>query len=150
MAKVEQFDLIQDKRGVVWDLLLYIPTVLALSLIAANFWYSGSHGLAYLLVFLASYFFIVGINRVALRLLLLPSAPLSLEVDKSGVRLVLKNQQRVELVKELRFFADYAGKSFGLTGHDLEGKKRQFVFHKGQFESDSIFKGVCDSLRVFS
>lgn len=150
MAKSENIDFVQDKKGVVWDLLLYVPTVIALALIAANFWYSGEQAWAYMLVFLASYFFIVGANRVALRLLLLPSAPLSMCVAKTGVVLKLKSGEKVELVKELRFFGDYAGKSFGLTGFDLEGKKRQFVLHKGQLANEVEFKSVCDSLRVFA
>jgi len=55
----------------------------------------------------------------------------------------------VSLAKEVRFFSDYAGKSFGLTGVDMSGKKRQYVFHRGQFESQAIYDDALASLRVY-
>ena len=150
MAKKIHYELVPDKRGLVWDLLLYIPTVTALALISVNLWYSPNQTWAYLLVFLASFFFVAGLNRVLGRMLLLPTAPVALSVEKNGVQLTLRNGSQVDLVKDVRFFSDYAGKSFGLTGMDLSGKKRQFVFHRGQFPDESAYKATSDSLRVFS
>ena len=34
-----RLELVQDRKGMVWDLLLYIPTVIALASISASFWY---------------------------------------------------------------------------------------------------------------
>lgn len=131
-----------------WDLLLYIPTVLALSSMAAKFWYGDDANLAYLLVFLASFFFLAGANRILkTRLMILPSAPVAIEIDKVVVRLVLRNGKSVELVKELKFYSDYAGRTFGLTGMDNSGRRMQFVFHKGQFPSSQDYQAVQDQLR---
>jgi len=143
-----RFDLSQDRKGMMWDLLLYIPTVVALSSMAAKFWYSDDANLAYLLVFLASFFCIAGANRVLkTRLMVLPSAPVAIEIDKALTRLVLRNGKRVELVKELKFYSDYAGRTFGLTGLDNSGQRLQFVFHKGQFPSPQDYQTVQDRLR---
>jgi len=43
-------------------------------------------------------------------------------------------------MRDIRFFSDKAGKSFGLTGMDERGSKQQYVFHKGQFASDDFDK----------
>ncbi|MEJ1958818.1 MAG: hypothetical protein WDM70_04680 [Nitrosomonadales bacterium] len=145
---VTRFDLLQDRKGMMWDLLLYIPTVVALSSMAAKFWYGDDPNLAYLLVFLASFFFIAGANRVLkTRLMILPSAPVAIEIDKMLASLMLRNGKRVELVKELKFYSDYAGRTFGLTGADQTGQRLQFVFHKGQFSSDQDYQIVQDKLR---
>ncbi len=81
MAEAMRFDLVQDRKGMVWDLLLYIPTVVALASIAASFWYSDDHTMGYLFFFLTCFFFIAGFNRVfKTRLMLLPSAPICLKV----------------------------------------------------------------------
>lgn len=133
-----------------WDLGLYVPTVVALATIALSMWYGGSQSWAYLLFFLASFFLIAGANRIVSgRLMLLPSSPTALEVDKKSVKLGLRNGEKVELVKDLRFFADYAGKSIGLTGMDLNGKRRQYVFHKGQFPDEGQFSDLKSLLSVF-
>lgn len=143
-----RFTLTQDRKGVMWDLLLYIPTVVALLSMAAKFWFGGDINLAYLFVFLASFFGIAGVNRVLkTRLMLLPSAPVAIEIDKLATRLVLRSGERVELVKDLRYFPDYAGRTFGLTGLDKGGQRLQFVFHKGQFPSAQDYQAVQAKLR---
>jgi hypothetical protein len=146
-----RFNLSQDRKGMVWDLLLYVPTVAVLLTLAAKFWYGDEINLAYLLVFMGSFFFIAGANRILkTRLILLPSAPVAIEVDKPIVRLALHNGGCVELVKELRFYSDYAGRTFGLTGLDKSGRRQQFVFHKGQFASAQDYQAVQDRLRSCS
>jgi hypothetical protein len=151
MMSEVRFNLSQDRKGMMWDLLLYIPTVLALSSMAAKFWYGDDANLAYLLVFLASFFCIAGANRVLkTRLMILPSAPVAIEIDKASTRLVLRNGKLVELVKELKFYSDYAGRTFGLTGMDNSGRRLQFVFHKGQFASAQDYQTVQDKLRKCS
>lgn len=134
MAETTQFDLVPDHKGMVWDLMLYIPTVVALASLAASFWYGDDHNMGYLFFFLTCFFFIAGFNRVfKTRLMLLPSAPVSIKVGDGSLGLVQRNGIQVNLVKNVRYYADYAGKSFGITGLDGAGKQLQFVFHKGQF-----------------
>jgi hypothetical protein len=146
-----RFELSQDKKGMVWDLLLYIPTVVALLSMAAKFWYGGDVNLAYLLVFLGSFFCIAGANRILkTRLMLLPTAPVAIEVDKSFTRLMLRSGSSVDLVKDLRFYSDYAGRTFGLTGLDGSGRRVQFVFHRGQFQSSQDYQAVQDKIRIVS
>ncbi len=141
MAKADNYLLASDNRGATWDALLYVPVVLLLAGYAAKTWYSGDQTMAYVLVFLASFIFLIGANRIlGTRLMLLPSSPRALELAKKSVAVTVKGGRRIELVKELRYFPDYAGKSFGLVGMDLSGKKRQFVFHRGQFPDESDFK----------
>ncbi len=150
VAKSEVHALQQDKKGITWDALMYIPTVSGLGIGAFMFWYDQSQNLAYLLFFLACFFFYQGIHRVLGRLMLLPQSPVSLDVTKQRVLMKLRNGETVELVKDLRYFSDHAGKSFGLTGMDMGGVKRQYVFHKGQFGSDDAFKSVGGALKVFA
>ncbi len=150
MAKVNNFQLAPDKKGVVWDLLLYIPTVVFLTSIGLKMWYSVSdQSWAYVLFFAASFFFLTGANRIASRMMLLPSAPAALEVAKQSVALVMRSGERIELVKELRYYADSAGKSFGLVGLDLNGKRRQYVFHRGQFGGEALFKDIRSILSIY-
>lgn len=147
----QRFDLVPDHKGMVWDLLLYVPTVVALVAMAAKFWYAGETNLSYLLAFLASFFFIAGANRILkTRLMLLPSAPIAIEVGKEATRLILRNGVPMDLIKELRFYSDYAGRSFGLSGLDGSGKRLQFVFHKGQFADERNYKSAIDALRAVS
>ncbi len=135
-AEPMRFDLVQDRKGVVWDLLLYIPTVVALASISASFWYSDDHNMGYLFFFLTCFFIIAGFNRVfKTRLMLLPSAPICLKVGEQNLGLVQRNGVQVDLVKNLRYYGDYADKSFGISGLDGTGKQLQFVFHRGQFAS---------------
>jgi hypothetical protein len=143
-----QLELVQDRKGMVWDLLLYIPTVIALASISASFWYGDNHDMGYLFFFLTCFFFIAGFNRVfKTRLMLLPSAPISLKVAEQSIGLVLRNGAQINLLKNLRYYSDYAGKSFGISGLDGEGKHLQFVFHRGQFATVDQYNSVQDMLQ---
>ena len=151
MSKLESYNLVADNRGASWDVLLYVPVVVLLGTDSAKSWYGGDQNIAYVLVFLASFIFLIGANRVlGTRLMLLPASPRILELAKKSVIVTVKGGERIELVKDLRYFPDYAGKSFGLVGMDLSGKKRQFVFHRGQFEQESYFKDICSRLSVYT
>lgn len=152
MAKnmaAKRYELVQDRGGMWWDLLLYVPTVTALLSMAAKFWFGGDVNLAYLLLFLGSFFFIAGANRILkTRLMLLPSAPIAIELEnRNSVSLVLRSGEKLELVSDLRFYPDYAGKSFGLAGLDKSGRRAQLVFHKGQFAAEREFEAVRDIFR---
>lgn len=150
MAKRKEFHIRPDKRGVWWDVLLYVPTVVALMLIGLKLWYSGKEGWGYLLEFLATFFAFVGANRVAARLQLTGKSPVKVAVDKHAVLVDLKNGEQVALVKNVKFFSDYAGRSFAVTGIDSRGEKRSYVFHKGQFEVEDEYKSALSALRVFA
>jgi hypothetical protein len=140
MTETLQFDLVKDSKGMIWDLLLYIPTVIALASIAISFWYGDDHNMGYLFFFLTCFFFIAGFNRIfKTRLMLLPSAPVCLKASTQGLGLVQRNGAQVNLVKNLRYYPDYSGKSFGISGLDGAGKQLQFVFHRGQFASVDQF-----------
>ena len=82
--------------------------------------------------------------------MLLPNNPIELDISKKRVQLKLRNGEQVELVKDVRYFSDYAGKSFGLAGMDLTGKRRQYVFHKGQFTNENNFKKVGSALKIYA
>jgi len=83
------------------------------------------------------------------RLLMLAQTPVAISVDKKRkASIYLKNGETIALVSDLRYFKDHAGKSFGLTGNDAAGKQWQFVFHKGQFASETDFAPVCVHLRL--
>jgi hypothetical protein len=141
-------DLVQDRKGMVWDLLLYIPTVVALASISASFWYGEDHNMGYLFFFLTCFFFIAGFNRIfKTRLMLLPSSPTGLKVAEQSLGLLQRNGIQVDLVKNLRYYPDYAGKSFGISGLDGAGKQLQFVFHKGQFATLAQYNSVQDQLK---
>ena len=146
----ERCELVRDRRGGLWDALLYTPTVIGLGSAALMFWYQGNHPLGYLMSFLACFFLLQGAHRILGRLLLLPSAPISLDISKQRVALELRGGTRVELVKDVRYFADYAGKSFGLSGMDLNGARKQFVVHRGQFQDEAMFKKTAAALKVFT
>lgn len=148
MLEKTRFDLVQDHKGMVWDLLLYVPTVAVLASMAAKFWYADDQNLAYLLYFLTCFFFIVGSNRILkTRLMLLPSAPVCMEVNGQNVGLIQRNGARIDLVKKLRYYSDYAGRSFGISGLDGSGKQLQFVFHKGQFATADQYNSVREILK---
>lgn len=147
MSDVMRIEFQQDRKGMVWDLLLYIPTVAFLLTLAGNYWYGGDTNLAYLLLFLGSFFVFAGVNRVLkTRLMLLATAPVAIEVRNSEVLVTLRNGSTVALLKGLKYYSDYAGKSFGLTGLDGNAQRQQFVFHKGQFPTESAFTGLKDRL----
>jgi len=130
-----------DKSGVIWDLLLYVPTVGFLLLIGLRYWYGkDSEFLGEGLMFLGFFFFIVAVNRISRRLLLMPSSPVGLDINKEHIAMRLKNGEKRLLMRDIRYFSDKAGKSFGLTGTDERGSKQQYVFHKGQFDADDYDK----------
>ena len=138
-----RYTLCRDYRGMLWDALLYIPTVFALSLFAASNWYQNQTSVAYLLGFLACFFLIAGANRVlTTRLMWLPSAPVAIETGATAANLILKSGEVIKLQHELRLYRDRSGRSFGLTGMSEQGTRRQFVFHRGQFSSESDFQAV--------
>jgi len=150
MATKTEYELIQDKKGVMWDLLLYIPTLIALSIVAIRLWADGNEGMTYIIIFLTTFIAFIAFNRIfKTRLMLLPSAPVAFSVSKNGVSLKLKNGNQIELVRDVRFFTDIGGKSFGLAGVDLAGAKQQYVFHKGQFNDATEFDGSKAQLRMF-
>jgi hypothetical protein len=137
---MKQYNLVADRKGVVWDLLLYIPTVIALGSIGASFWFSDDQTTGYLFYFLMCFFFIAGVNRIfKTRLMMFPSAPISIGVDTQQIVLGQKNGVQVNLIKTIKYYADYSGKTFGLSGLDGTGKQMQFVFHKGQFATPEEF-----------
>ena len=149
-AESRRYDLQQDKQGMIWDLLLYVPTVVFLLSIGLKLWFGPYKHWTYLLLFMATFFFIQGFMRIMkTRLMLLPSAPVALEIDKQRIRLALRNGERVELVQEVRYFPDMAGKSVAISGIDINGKKQQYVLHRGQFDSESAFKDVRGYLEVY-
>lgn len=136
----KQFILVPDRKGVVWDLLLYVPTVIALASIATSFWFGEDHNLSYLFYFLTCFFLLAGVNRIfKTRLMMFPSSPISLTVADQRIGLEQKSGTQLNLIKDIRYYADYAGKSFGLSGMDGGGKQVQFVFLKGQFRSVEEF-----------
>lgn len=150
MSKSTRFELVQDIKGVKWDLLLYIPTLIALVSIASQFWFNGEQNITYLLVFMTTMIFLIAFNRIAkTRLMILPSSAIALDVSNKAVRLELKSGEFIEMIKGVRFFSDTAGKSIGLSGLDGEGKKQQQVFHKGQFVNEEVFSEAKALLRVF-
>ncbi len=152
MAKKEKrCTLIQDIKGMWWDLALYVPTVVFLLSIGFKLWYTADKNWTYLLVFLATFFFLAGTNRILkTRMMLLPSSPIGIDANKQRVLLQLRSGQQVELVKALRYYPDFVGKSFALSGLDLSGAKRQHVFHRGQFANDKEYQEMRDFLRVFA
>jgi len=143
-----RFELKQDRNGMVWDLLLYVPTVGALMTISANYWFAEDYNLAYLLLFLGCFFLFAGANRILkTRLMVLPSAPIAIEVGKEVVSFDLRSGKRMEIIKDLRFYPDYSGKTFGLSGMGESGQRLQFVFHKGQFADIETFQAAQKALR---
>jgi hypothetical protein len=150
VATEQNFNLCQDKKGMYWDLALYIPTVIALISVAFQMWYAGNESFTYLLMFATTFIFLIGFNRIAkTRMMLLASAPVSFVVSKQGVTLTTKSGDEIALATNVRFFSDVAGKSIALSGLDLLGKRQQCVFHRGQFESQSVFEEAKASLRMF-
>ncbi len=145
---MKQFALLADRRGALWDLLLYVPTVVALASIAAKLWYGGEQVSAYGLAFLASFFFLVGANRILkTRLMLLPSAPVRLAIGPGAVTVVARDGNAVDLVKNQKVYADLAGRSFGISGLDGRGQRLLFVFHRAQFADDASYAAAQDAIR---
>lgn len=145
-----RFELVQDSKGVLWDLVLYIPTFTILLYYASVLWYGNNQPLTYVLVFASTLIFLIAFNRIAKsRLMLLASSAIAFAVSKKGVKLELKSGDSVDLVKDVRFFSDMAGRSFAVSGVDASGKTQKFVFHLGQFPSASSFENAKALLRVF-
>lgn len=150
MVKEASYNLVQDRKGLLWDALLYIPTVIALFSIGMKLWFSPNQTWAYVLFFMATFFFLIGANRMlSSRMILLPSAPVALEVSKQQVIVTLRSGERITLVKDVRYYPDYAGKSFGLSGMGVSGKRRQFVFHRGQFSEPTQFEDLRSLLGIY-
>ena len=150
MAQAKTYRLTQDRTGMLWDLLLYVPTVIALFGIGLRFWFGTNSSWAYLLFFLGFFFLFAGANRILSgRLMLLPSSPLSLTLEREQLIVELRGGDPVTLVKEARFYPDFAGKSFGLAGMDLSGKRRQFVFHRGQFSDQAAYQELRTVLAAY-
>lgn len=151
MSATKQFELRPDRKGAAWDLLLYVPTVVALASMGAKLWFGEERALAYLLTFLASFFFFIGANRILkTRLMLLPSAPVRIDVDNDAVSVVQRGGASADLVKEQRVYADFSGRSFGLSGLDRQGRRLQFVLHRGQFADDATYTAVQEALKRLS
>lgn len=64
MVKEASYNLVQDRKGLLWDALLYIPTVIALFSIGMKLWFSPNQTWAYVLFFMATFFFLIGANRM--------------------------------------------------------------------------------------
>ena len=150
MADSRKYTLVRDRRGMWWDLLLYVPTVIALLSIGAKLWFGPYQNYSYVAIFAGCFFLLIGANRILkTRLMVLPGAPVALEVSRQQVSLQLNGGSQVNLVKNVRYFPDYAGKSFGLSGMDLDGRRQQFVIHKGQFPSLSDFNDIRSYLAAY-
>ncbi len=149
-GNIHRYELIQDKKGMVWDLLLYVPTVIALFSIGVQLWFGPEQNWSYLLVFLGFLFLFIGANRILkTRLMLLPTAVVALEIGKDRITMFLRNGNEVVLVKDLKFFSEIGGKTFALTGMDGTGKKQQSIFHLGQFQDEATFKDAKARLEVY-
>ncbi|HWQ95208.1 MAG TPA: hypothetical protein VN418_06900 [Gammaproteobacteria bacterium] len=150
MSGVTRYVLQRDRQGVLWDLLLYVPTVVVLGLLGLKMGYGENPSVAYILYFMASFFFIAGANRILkTRLMWLPTSPVAIETSHEQVRLELRNGERVQLVKDVRYYSDTQGKSIGLSGKDVMGQPRQFILHRGQFQDAATFKEVREALAVY-
>lgn len=141
-----------DKAGVLWDLTLYVPTVGFLLLWGLKLWYAGDDQemVGYGLMFLGFFFLMVGGGRVLRRLLILPSAPVAIDITAERIRLRLKGGDYIALVRDVRFFADssLAQKSFAVTGLDNNGGKQQCIFHRKQFAEEE-FQRVIKALERY-
>ncbi len=134
-----QCELHPDRKGVIWDLLLYVPTVGFLILTGLKFWFPHDENewVGYALMFLGFFFLMVGGGRILRRLLILPGSPVALDINRERVKLKLKSGESVSLVRDIRFFSDmHADKSFAITGMDTQGAKHQHIFHRQQFAGD--------------
>src|SRR3569832_1809721 len=115
--KGARYEFSQDRKGMLGDLALYIPPVGALFSIAAKMWYGANHSWDYLLEFLGTFFLLVGANRVLkTRLLILPTAPVAVEIAKNQVRVRLRSGETIDLVMVVRFFLVVGGLSFAFLG----------------------------------
>lgn len=149
-VKSLHLNFVPDRKGMVWDLLLYIPVIVFLMITALKLWYGGNQTLGGLLSFLAFLFFFMGFDRILkTRLFILPRAAKGIELHKNSVAMLLRNGERVNLVKNLRYFPDYMGNSFGLTGMDAAGRQQKFVLHKGLFANIADYQRLVGDLSKF-
>lgn len=149
-GKEKRYELQQDRKGMVWDLLLYVPTVTALILIGVKLWFGPNQSWAYLLIFLGTFFFLIGFNRIMkTRLMMFPGSPVTLEVTKDRVSIGLRNGAVVSMVKDIRYFSEVGGKTIALTGIDASGQKQQHIFHQGQFKDEAVFKDAKSWLEIY-
>ncbi len=149
-AEARRYRLHQDKKGMAWDLLLYAPTVVILVFISVRLWLGPDKNWTYVTVAIASFLFIQGLMRIMkTRLMLLPQAPVALDIANQRIRVELRNGDSVELVSKLRYFPDFAGKTIAISGTDLNGKAHQYIFHLGQFKDMSAFKDLRGFLEVY-
>ena len=147
MSPGTRYILCRDYHGILWDALLYVPTVTALGVFAVSSWYDDKVPVAFLLGFLACFFLIAGANRIlTTRLMLLPSAPVAIETGSNAADLILKSGEIIRLRRDLKLYREQSGKTFGLTGLNEQGKRCQYVFHRGQFRQDSDFQAVMNDL----
>lgn len=148
MAVTKQFVLVPDSKGMIWDLILYIPTIIALASISASLWYSNEHTTSYVFFFLTCFFLIAGYKRVFdTRLMLFASSPMRLDVGDEGLTVIRKEGNQVALLTTLKYFPDYAGKSFAISGMDDIGKQHQYILHRGRFESPDMFKSAQEAIK---
>lgn len=149
-AEARRYRLHQDKKGMIWDLLLYVPTIVILLSVSVRLWLGPDQSWAYVTVAVASFLFIQSSMRILkTRLMLLPRAPVALDVGNQRIRVELRNGEKVELVGKLRYFPDFAGKTIALSGTDLNGKDHQYIFHLGQFNDTSAFRDLRGFLEVY-
>ncbi|HKJ22288.1 MAG TPA: hypothetical protein VKA13_04305 [Gammaproteobacteria bacterium] len=149
-AEARRYRLHQDKKGMAWDLLLYVPTVVILVFISVRLWLGPDKNWTYVTVAIASFLFIQSLMRIMkTRLMLLPQAPVALDIANQRIRVELRNGDSVELVSKLRYFPDFAGKTIAISGTDLNGKAHQYIFHLGQFKDMSAFKDLRGFLEVY-
>lgn len=145
-----RYALVQDRAGMIWDLLLYVPTVAVLGMIGLKLWYGANQTGGYLLFFMASFFFIAGANRILkTRLMLLPNSPVAIQVSREQLRIEVRNGASIDLVKDLRYYPDTQGKSLGLSGTDVLGRRLQFILHRGQFPDQAGFDALRNALKVY-
>ena len=143
MSNGTRYTLRRDYRGMFWDALLYVPTVTALAFFAIGSFYDDKVPIAYLLGFLACFFLFAGANRIlTTRLMWLPSAPVAIEIRPGAADLTLKSGELVMLRQDLKLYRDRSGRSFGLTGIDDIGTRKQFILHRGQFAGDADFQAI--------
>ena len=134
----------------IWDLLLYIPAVVILLFVSLRLWLGPDKTWTYATVAIASFLCIQGAMRILkTRLMLLPQAPVGLDIGNQRIRVELRNGQTVQLVSKLRYFPDFAGKTIAISGTDLNGKDHQYIFHLGQFRDTSAFKDLRGFLEVY-
>jgi len=138
-----RYTLRRDYYGLFWDALLYVPTVTALAFFAIGSFFDDKVPIAYVLGFLACFFLFAGANRIlTTRLMWLPSAPVAIEIRPGAADLILRSGEITRLRQNLKVYRDRSGRSFGLTGVSDLGQRKQYIFHRGQFDLDADFQAI--------